>query len=286
MRKVKFQDVLRGAAESTGRIYDTISNDEFTLLRGFISRRLREAWESEYWPELMQFETRRYGTGTWSATGGDAGDGVYASSDIVYYSTNYYQANTATTSGDVPGVSADWDLVTDFHHYIEYEQPGQTKLGQVYRILSKDSRINHNWIEYDFTMSSNGVTLINGPDLPYIEFRKRAPELTGSDWSGAATYAVGDQVYYTGDFWDALTVRSDSTAAPTAADTPNLEIQAIPYIFKPYLEKAAASDMLLLDEKPDLAMAQQTMAREALDIEAIKLYRQQGQTSRIKVRTY
>ena len=286
MRKVKYEDVLRGAAESTGRIYDTLSNDEFALFRGFISRRLREAWESEYWPELMLIESRRYGTGTWSATGGDAGDGVYPSGDIVYHGTSYYQANTATTSGDVPGVSADWDLVTDFHHYIEYEQPGQTKLGQMYRIVNKDSRINNNWIEYDFTLSSNGVTLINGPDLPYIEFRKRAPELTGSDWSGAATYAVGDQVYYTGDFWNALTVRDDSTAAPTSSDTTNWEKTDIPYIFKPYLEKSAASDMLLLDEKPDLAMAQQTMAREALDIEAIKLYRQQGQTSRIRVRTY
>ena len=286
MRKVKYEDVLRGAAESTGRIYDTLSNDEFALFRGFISRRLREAWESEYWPELMLIESRRYGTGTWSATGGDASDGVYASGDIVYHGTSYYQANTATTSGDVPGVSADWDLVTDFHHYIEYEQPGQTKLGQMYRIVSKDSRINNNWIEYDFRLSSNGVTLISGPDLPYIEFRKRAPELTGSDWSGAATYAVGDQVYYSGDFWNALTVRDDSTAAPTTSDTTNWEKVDIPYIFKPYLEKAAASDMLLLDEKPDLAMAQQTMAREALDIEAIKLYRQQGQTSRIRVRTY
>ena len=51
MRTVQYQDVLRGAAESTGRIYETLSNDEFALFRGFISRRLREAWESEYWPE-------------------------------------------------------------------------------------------------------------------------------------------------------------------------------------------------------------------------------------------
>ena len=284
MRTVKFQDALRGAAESTGRIYDTISNDEFALLRGFISRRLREAWESEYWPELMRIESRRYGSGTWDALGSSAG--TYSTDEIVYHSSSYYQASEATSSGEVPGVSSKWTLITDFHHFIEYEQPRQTKLGQLYRILSKDSRINHNWIEYDFTLSSNGVTLINGPDLPYIEFRKRAPELTGSDWDTAAVYVVDDQVYYSGDFWNALTVRDASTAAPTTSDTTNWEIQAIPYIFKPYLEKAAASDMLLLDEKPDLAMAQQTMAREALDIEAIKLYRQQGQTSRIKVRTY
>lgn len=284
MRTVKFEDVLRGAAESTGRIFDTISNDEFVLLRGFVSRRLREAWESEYWPELMQIESRRYGTGTWDALGSSAG--TYSTNEIVYHGSSYYQASEATSSSDTPGASSKWTLITDFHHFIEYEQPRQTKLGQLYRILSKDSRINNNWIEYDFTMSSNGVTLINGPDLPYIEFRKRAPELTGSDWDTAAVYAVDGQVYYSGDFWNALTVRDASTAAPTTSDTTNWEKQSIPYIFKPYLEKAAASDMLLLDEKPDLAMAQQTMAREALDIEAIKLYRQQGQSSRIKVRTY
>ena len=284
MRTVSFQDVLRGAAESTGRIYDTLSNDEFALLRGFISRRLREAWESEYWPELMLTETRRYGTGSWSALGSSAG--AYSTDEIVYHSSNYYQASEATSSGEVPGVSSKWTLITDFHHFIGYEQPRQTKLGQMYRIVSKDSRINNNWIEYDFTLSSSGVTLINGPDLPYVEFRKRAPELTGSDWDTAATYAVDGQAYYSGDFWNALTVRDASTAAPTISDTTNWEKVDIPYIFKPYLEKAAASDMLLLDEKPDLAMAQQTMAREALDIEAIKLYRQQGQSSRIRVRTY
>ena len=284
MRKVKYEDVLRGAAESTGRIYDTLSNDEFALFRGFISRRLREAWESEYWPELMLTESRRYGTGTWNALGSSAG--TYSTDEIVYHNSNYYQASEATSSGEVPGVSSKWTLITDFHHFIGYEQPRQTKLGQMYRIVNKDSRINNNWIEYDFTLSSSGVTLINGPDLPYIEFRKRAPELTGSDWDTAATYAVDGQAYYSGDFWNALTVRDASTAAPTISDTTNWEKVDIPYIFKPYLEKAAASDMLLLDEKPDLAMAQQTMAREALDIEAIKLYRQQGQTSRIRVRTY
>ena len=286
MRTVQYQDVLRGAAESTGRIYETLSNDEFALFRGFISRRLREAWESEYWPELMNVESRRYGTGTWSATGGVASNGVYATNDIVYHGGSYYQANAATSSGEVPGVSAKWDLITEFHHFIGYEQPGQTKIGQVYRVLNKDPRIEHNWTETDFRLTSDGVSLIEGPDLPYIEFRDRAPELTGSDWSGSATYAGGDQVYYNGDFWNALTVRDDSTAAPTSSDTTNWEKQNIPYIFKSWLEKAAASDMLLLDEKPDLAAAQQQMAKEALDIEAIKLYRQQGQTSRIRFRGY
>ena len=285
MRTVQYQDVLRGAAESTGRIYETLSNDEFALFRGFISRRLREAWESEYWPELMNVESRRYGTGTWSATGGVAGDGVYSTNDIVYHGGSYYQANAATSSGEVPGVNAKWDLITEFHHFIGYEQPGQTKIGQVYRVLNKDPRIEHNWTETDFRLTSDGVSLIEGPDLPYIEFRDRAPELTGSDWSGSATYAVGDQVYYNGDFWEALTVRDDSTAAPTASDA-NWDKQSIPYIFKSWLEKAAASDMLLLDEKPELAAAQQQMAKEALDIEAIKLYRQQGQTNRIRFRGY
>ena len=224
MRKVKFQDVLRGAADSTVRIYDTISNDEFTLLRGFISRRLREAWESEYWPELMLVESR-----TWD------------------------------TSGDIK--------------YVSFTQSGETEIGQVYRVLDKDPRADFNWSEYPFYLHALGIVVHDGPDTPYVEFRKRAPELPGRDWSGAATYAVGDQVYYSGDFWNALTVRDDSTAAPTSSDTTNWEKQSIPYIFKPYLEKAAASDMLLLDEKPQLAGAQTSMAKEALDIEAIKLYR-------------
>ena len=283
MRTVQYQDVLRGAAESTGRIYETLSNDEFALFRGFISRRLREAWESEYWPELMKVESRRYGTGVWSATGTYAGS--YSANEIVYRDGSYYQANATTSSGEVPGSNAKWDLITEFHHFIGYEQPDQTKIGQVYRVLNKDPRIEHNWTETDFRLTADGVSLIDGPDLPYIEFRDRAPELTGSDWDTAVTYAVDAQVYYSGDFWNAVTVRDSSTAAPTASDA-NWDKQSIPYIFKSWLEKAAASDMLLLDEKPDLAAAQQQMAKEALDIEAIKLYRQQGQTSRIRFKGY
>ena len=283
MRTVQYQDVLRGAAESTGRIYETLSNDEFALFRGFISRRLREAWESEYWPELMKVESRRYGTGTWSASGTYAGD--YSVNEIVYYNGSYYQANAGTSSSEVPGADAKWDLVTTFHHFIGYEQPDQTKIGQVYRVLNKDPRIEHNWTEVDFRLTSDGVTLIDGPDLPYIEFRDRAPELTGSDWDTDVTYGVGGQVYYNGDFWNALIVRDSSTSAPTNSDT-NWEKKSIPYIFKSWLEKAAASDMLLLDEKPELAAAQQAMAKEALDIEAIKLYRQQGQRNRIRYKGY
>ena len=237
MRTVQFSDVLRGAAESTGRIFDTLSNDEFALFRGFIGRRLREAWESEYWPELMLVESR-----TWD------------------------------TSGDI--------------EYISFTQTDKTEIGQVYRILNKDPRADFNWSEYPFYLHALGIVVHDGPDTPYIEFRKRAPELTGNDWDTAVTYQIGDQAYYNGDFWNALTVRDASTAAPASSDTTNWEKVSIPYIFKPWLEKAAASDMLLLDEKPDLAAAQQQMAKEALDIEAIKLYRQQGQTSRIRFRGY
>ena len=45
MRRVAYKEVLRGAAETSGRIFSVLSADEAELLRGFISRRLREAWE-------------------------------------------------------------------------------------------------------------------------------------------------------------------------------------------------------------------------------------------------
>lgn len=251
MRIVKFQDVLRGAAESTGRIFDSLSNDEFALFRGFISRRLREAWESEYWPELMQVESRTY-----------------------------------DTSGDIK--------------YISHTQSNKTEIGQVYRILNKDPRVAHNWIEYDWQLHALGVVVIDGPETPYVEFRKRAPELTGSDWLASSDYIVGEQVYDNGDFWNVKVARDgtdDGGNAGTTGDPrpsadyvvngeTNWDLVEIPYIFKPWLEKAAAGDMLLLDEKPDLAMVQHNMAKEALDIESIKIYRQQSQTSRIKFKTY
>ena len=116
----------------------------------------------------------------------------------------------------------------------------------------------------------------------------------------SSDYIVGEQVYDNGDFWNVKVARDGTDAGGNAGTTgdprpsadyvvngeTNWDLVEIPYIFKPWLEKAAAGDMLLLDEKPDLAMVQHNMAKEALDIESIKIYRQQSQTSRIKFKTY
>lgn len=56
MRTVSAKNVLQGAVESTGRLYSNLTNDEFTLFRGAMNRRLREAYELEFWPDLMTVE--------------------------------------------------------------------------------------------------------------------------------------------------------------------------------------------------------------------------------------
>ena len=229
MRSVRYDYVLRGAAETAGRVYTNLLADEADLFRGFISRRLREAWESQFWPELMVIEER-----------------TVSSNDTFPYSA------------------------TD-----------KTDIGEVLRVTDADPRETYKLKTYDFNLTDAGVNIpnISTTATAFIEFRKRAPMLTGSTWA-SGTYTAGTQVYHSteGDFFDTA---SSTSAEPPASPWVKLDI---PWIFKAYLEWAAAADMLLLDEKPDLASIQKLQADEAIAREMAKI-RQQSQHTNILIRT-
>ena len=230
MRAVKYDLVLRGAAETAGRVYSNLLADEADLFRGFISRRLREAWESQYWPELMVIEER-----------------------------------TVSASDTFPLTATD-----------------KTDIGEVFRVTDADPRETYKFKTYDFNLTSTGINIpnISTTATVWVEFRKRAPMLTGSAWA-SGSYSSGTQVYHSteGDFFE----NSSTTSAEPAA-SPWVKVE-IPEIFKPYLEWAAAADMLLLDEKVELASAYKLQADESIAREMAKL-RQQSQHSNIRIRTH
>jgi len=232
MRRVQYKEVLRGAAETSGRAFSILSTEDANLFRGFIGRRLREAWESNFWPELMVVEER------------------------------------TITSKTIP-----------------YAETGKSDLGEVLRITDADPQTTHSLTDYEFTLTSAGLNIPSYTGTAtslWVSHRKQAPELTGENWV-AGTYDSGSQVYHTtlGDFYDQESSLSSDVVPP---GSPWVRVD-FPYAFKSYCERAAASDILLLDEKADLAMAQKQQADDALSVEMVKL-RQQGHTNNIKIKTH
>ena len=232
MRRISYKEVLRGAAETSGRIFGVLSGDDAELLRGFISRRLKEAWEAQFWPELMVVEQR-----------------------------------------------------TISNKLIPYSQTELNDLVHVMTVTDADPRQTRSLATYDFDLTADGLSIqsYSGESATlWVTHRKRVPVLNGINWK-AGTFQPGDQVYHKaqGDFYDQAGTNATALEPPTS---PWARVE-IPWIFSTFLQRAAASDMLLLDEKSDLALAQKQMADDALAIEMANL-RQQSQHTNIKIKTH
>lgn len=295
MRTVSAKNVLQGAVESTGRLYSNLTNDEFVLFRGAMNRRLREAYEMEFWPDLMTIE-KRFWRDDWAATT------TYSINSEVYHSgTEKYWTNTSSVQGGVPGTASEWTELKDYIKYVGFEQKTmKTEIGSVYRGTSKDPRLSLDYETFPYEIKDIGVVFpYVDKSCIYLEFRKRAPQINGDKFDSSKTYYSGQQVYHDGadsrDVGEFYEVRyATSGASQTTTDTPSTngtihvkwEKVEIPYIFGAYLEKAIAADILLLDEKTDLASVQFNEANRLLSCEVKKATNQQGDTVQPKFQGY
>jgi hypothetical protein len=410
MRTVNYNEVLQLVSELAGFTYSTLPADLALRLRGHISRRLREIWECDYWPELTRMEERRYRpvwtagdtytagtevffrgnaradngyyqalqaqplsvssltrvsatavcttsanhgliTGDWVTVTGatqtdynrnteityvsptqfiygvlnspatpatgtikvspnprdDAGNlckahwqpcassyagntwqpsTFYTAGDIVLYAVTgrYYACHTANT-GYLPTDTSHFGVLTPFDKYIAYEQSGQTALGEVRDVYSADPRVNRGFGTPNWTLSTNGLQVPDGPAIVWVEFRTRFTPLVGDYWASGTSYVVGNQVLYnsSGSVNNFYTcIQATSSVAPS--NTSYWTIIEIPYLFQPYLVNGAYADFLKMDGQMDKAAAQDRMADEYLANELMKLHDQQPQYQRLSVR--
>ena len=288
MRKVSARNVLQGAVESTGRLYSNLTNDEFVLFRGAMNRRLREAYELEFWPDLMTIE-KRYWRDIWIA-------GTYANGAEVYSATEekYYTNSSGGSTTGTPGVSTDWTDLTGYITYVSHEQNLQTEIGATYRGTSKDPRLSLDYETFPFEVKDIGVVFpYVDKSCIYLEYRKRAPEIKGDKFDSTKTYYEGQQVFYegtdsrdVGEFYTVITASTTATPSTNGAVNAAWSKVDIPYIFGAYLEKAISADILLLDEKSDLAGIQFNESNRLLGCEVKKATNQQGDTVQPKFRGY
>jgi len=117
----------------------------------------------------------------------------------------------------------------------------------------------------------------------------RRSNLTGAVHSATATYAVGQQVYFTttagvGNFYDCATATSAGESPVSAAA--KWTVVEIPYIFGQDLIWSAYADLLDADGQTDKARSARAAARDYYEMEADKLFRQQRQTQPLRVVGY
>jgi len=166
--------------------------------------------------------------------------------------------------------------------------PFPTDAGEILNVSSKNPRkttVNTQlgWSIYD-DGTDRYVQLRDDATPIYVEYRIVRPLLTGSTYSSTSTYSSGDQVYFSGNFYDANS-SAGVAESPTSASS-KWDIVKIPAIFQTYLIRGVYADYLRATGNNELAIAADLNAESLLMMEADKLYRQQGQVRRLDVQTY
>ena len=236
---------------------------------------------SEWWAECKNgYSASDWVTGTAYTVGQQVKDALTGL---------YYQAHTAHTAGATLAgdLAANWGLLTAFNKYIAYEQTGQTAIGEYLQATNKDPRITTQNIAYPFWLSQDGAQFnYNAPNVLWLYYRTRRPELKGEIFDADTIYASGQQVYFVtsagvGNFW---TANATTAAAESPATTPGKwDVVELPYFLRGYLIEGGFADWLTGDGRGDEGAGHESFATDYLELEADKLQRQQQQVRRLMV---
>lgn len=220
----------------------------------------------------------------------------YVVGDIVEYASDglFYGCHTAHTSSGtlIPtatGGNSRWGKLTEFDRYIAWEQASENKIGDIVEVWDNNPRTNNKAEPESYYQSENGIQIINGPNVVYIEYRQIIPDILNySAWTSGTSYLLDDVVRFpaSGAEFDLYKATSGHTASgsnePTDAGSPWSKIQ-IPRDFSSYLSHGASSSLLQVDEKEQLAMAQEQYADQALSNLLDRIERQEQQQKEFKV---
>lgn len=166
--------------------------------------------------------------------------------------------------------------------------PWPTDAGEVFNVFNKNPRKStlaaaQSWSIYD-DGTNTYVQLRDDATPVWLEYRIKRPNLTGDTWSSSSTYTLGDQVYFSGNLYDANTSAGAAESPSTHAS--KWDLVKIPKIFQAYLIRGVYADYLRATGNNELAAPADQNAEAVLMMESDKLYRQQGQTRKLDVQTY
>jgi len=228
-----------------------------------------EVENSAYWAELKE-----------AYTGDDYAAGTtYAVGDIVYYPANdgYYQCISAST-GNLPTNTTFWGGLTEFDRTIAYVATGETSIGYVEGVFEKHPRRIRNASRYDYTLGDDEIVVLDDVSTVWLEFVEATPDLTGDEYSGTTTYAVGNQIYYSvstggsGDFYNCITATSAGESPTT--DAAKWSVVELPRMFELYLIHSVARELSYASGRSDLPISIQQDPIYHLENQKLNLQRQ------------
>lgn len=209
----------------------------------------------------------------------------------------FYQCISAHTSGGAFDPTK-FGLLTPFDRYIAYDQVKadgtlETPIGEIFTATDVNPKLSTKQVPFPFWLSDKGAQftqLKHAIAFAWLYFRIRRPVLKGNEFDSTVAYASGRQVYYVGiggtieegvgNFFSALVTTAAGDTPESAASS--WSVVPLPYIFRGYLIPAGYADWLTADGQANKAAGYETMALEALEAEADKLQRQQGQVRRLQ----
>jgi hypothetical protein len=281
MLAISYARVLARALALSGTAAASTDTTELAQIASLIAGRVRLNWEHYWWPETMQSEARPYRAAYASGT-------TYALNDEVYYATTglYYTALGATT-GNVPTNATYWTALTEINPAeVPYTATGLSPIGKVRMVSATDPLAAAVARRIPATLTSTGVRVLGEqvPNVPYVWYQLRCPDLFGAAYDAATSYAVDDQIYfasgtgaYEGDYWKCITA---TTAAQTpithAAKWTRLEI---PAFLTEAIAYGAAADLFRAAGKTELAPFMEDKAETALLREQSKVVASQRQSA-------
>ena len=253
MRTVNFSTILFEGIQLSGLDRHNIGEETFAQFRDFANQRLRMAWESQDWPDIMRVSqltvTATTGTVT-AAIPADAGEML-----------NCYDQDPLLTTKAQP------------LSYRIYNDGSVVKL-----VFGSDPSTV--WGEYR-VKKPELVGDIWSSTLAY-SIGAQAYFDSGSN-TGTAMPIPGKPHY--GDFYECLEA---TTAAQSPFTHPAKWLKKeIPYIFGTFVSRGMFSDWLRSELQMEASQIAEQEAQGMLDLEIDKIFRQQKQSVRINmIRTY
>lgn len=188
---------------------------------------------------------------------------------------------------------------------LPWDQTGESEIEAVFQVW-RDSPVWANFPQpQGYEITPNGIQIIPQfgggsfvqpvnyaapmPNLVWIYYRKRCPTFTGDDFDATATYAAGEQIYYTAadgesNYYKCLAATS---AGQDPDDTPaKWELLEIPAVFFDFVCYRVYSEWLLSDGQMDKAAGAEQVASNRLDTEFDRQERQMGDVLPMKVQTH
>lgn len=168
---------------------------------------------------------------------------------------------------------------------LEYEQAGETEIGDVLAIYETDPDESVLAPSYAFLVKKWGILVPSATDdqAVWVEYRRPPMLWTTTEWTAAA-YAVGDRVYYptTGHCYTCIATAAD-TDLPT--DTDHWRQEAFPAILAEAVKTGAYAATLVEEGQHSTGSAAAAAMEEILFRETEFLERQNKQTRGFTVGT-